>query len=432
MMDEVEHVIELYPSQADLYEWEPGEGRDFGMCGLLSAGTGSGKTTGAAHKVAKECMLIDAWDPESGAEQPICAVIASTGKALESSVVPKLKAAFPKNAIKDQKKSPEWFWILRNGVKVIFRTLDGDVDSFTADIVWVDECTHPQALRPWTWASIRERLRGPGRKRLIVSGIAHNYAIVRERFEVPDDPAVGIFMPGIRETKGPEEIEWILRGIPKANVEAVLNGGFLPQSERIYLLHEANRYDGPVDRSLPCHIGLDPGDRACALVAQRHGDTLRVVDEFHGVMKDPRDIVAALKLDGWVNIETAAIDAQRALSDEKMLREALPNVHVIRQRRGSEAWHVEEGITRVQWALADGHGTPHLQIAGYLYDTPRDSDRGLIKAITNYRRKPNGQPYRDNLTDHVLDCMRYLVVGHLKVDMAKPRPKRRVRVIQAR
>ncbi|MEO1172264.1 MAG: hypothetical protein AAFX94_09450 [Myxococcota bacterium] len=337
--------------------------------------------------------------------------------------VPKLQAAFPAGAIRRKKKSPEWFWELHNGAKVIFRTLDGDVDSFTAEVVWVDECTHPQALRPWTWNTIRERLRGPGRKRLIVSGIAHNYSVVRERFE--NEP--GIFMPGIRETKSRQEIDWILRAIPKANVEAVLNGGFLPQSERIYLLGEANRFDEPVDRSAPCHVAIDPGDKACCLVGQMHGNVLRIVDEFHGVMKDPRDIVAQLRLDGWTDIQTVAVDAQRALSDERMIREALPNVHIIRQRRGSEAWSVDEGITRVQWALSDGHGEPHLQIAGYLFDTPRDSERGLVKAITNYRRKPNGQPYRDNVADHVLDCLRYLTVAHLHVDIDKPKPKPRPR-----
>ncbi|MEO1172673.1 MAG: hypothetical protein AAFX94_11585, partial [Myxococcota bacterium] len=57
-----EHVIELFPSQADLYEYEPPPGQDFAMCGLLSAGTGSGKTTGAAHKCAREAMLIPPWD----------------------------------------------------------------------------------------------------------------------------------------------------------------------------------------------------------------------------------------------------------------------------------------------------------------------------------------------------------------------------------
>jgi len=424
-----EHVIELYPSQADLYMWEPPPGYDFAMCGLLSAGTGSGKTTGAAHKTAQECMMVPPWDPASGEEQPICAVIASTGKALDSSVVPRLRAAFPPGAIKQKRKSPEWFWVLHNGVKVIFRTLDGDVDSFTADIVWLDECTHPQALREGTWRTIRERLRGPGRKRLIVSGIAHNYSVVRERFDHPDDPQVGIFMPGVRETKTEEEINWILRGIPSANKDAVLNGGFLPQSERIYLLSDSNFFDGKVDRSAPCHIGLDPGDKACALVGQMHGNVLRIVDEYHGVMKDPRDIIAQLQLDGWTNIQTAAVDAQRALSDERMLREALPNVHIIRQRRGSEAWHVEEGITRVQWALSDGHGDPHLEIASYLRDSPRDSERGLVRAITSYRRAPNGRPYRDNVTDHVLDCLRYLVVAHLSVGMDDPKPPRKRRVI---
>lgn len=413
----VEHSIELFPSQADLYEWEPAPGFDFGMCGLLSAGTGSGKTTGAAHKCALEAMRIEPWDPEGTREQPIVAVIASTGKALESSVMPKLRAALPRGAIRETRVSPERYWILHNGVKVIFRTGDGDVDSFTADVVWVDEVTHPCFLRPHTWATIRERLRGEGRKRLIISGIAHNFSIVRDRFEQPNDPQVGIFMPGVKETKSEAEIAWILRGISLENREAVLNGGWLPQAENIYQLRAANRSDELVDRSQPCHVGLDPGQKACALVAQMRGNRLVVVDEFHGVMQDPRDIVAALHLDGWQDIRTAAVDAQASLSDLKMLREALPNVHVIQQPRGSDAWRVEEGITRTQWALADGHGDPHLLIAGYLWDTPRHPERGLVRSIQNYRRKPNGQPYRDNVTDHVLDCLRYLVVAHLDAEM---------------
>lgn len=407
MINVQQKIPRLSKPQRDLLKWTKKD--SLGVCGLLSAAWGSGKTYGAAIKFVYEVLKIPKWEPESGKRQPLAIVLTPTFPNLMSNTLPMLTSLFPPGTIVKRRVSPVRYWETRNGVRIIFSSGDGYVDSVTADIIWVDEVTQPCFLDEYKWSIILARFRGTGL--LIVSGIASNIPVVRQRFDLPD----GIFMPGLKDNPSlnEEAIQNALKFIPSHNRDAAYHGGWLPTQDNIYNLDpDLHTYSGPVNRSLPCHIGIDPGDQACALVLQKLNGMWVIVDEFHLNSVDAEGLCNTILLAGW-NPITCSIDAQASIDTIQAIRRVMPNIHILQKPKRSAQWYVEHGIERVQWALQDANGTVRLQIHQNLWTHPKHPDRNLVHSMGNYRRGANYKPVRNNRTDHVLDALRYLVVDNI-------------------
>ena len=146
--------------------------------------------------------------------------------------------------------------------------------------------------------------------------------------------------------------------------------------------------------------------------ATKTGHSLHVVDDITPDDCSAGQLAALAKARPWrwMPGKTKIFVDPTADRDElRSIRIAFPGCTVIRKSKGQLAHSVEYGLRCVNTALRDIDGNTRLTFSSALPRGPRS----LLTSIPKLRRKPSGEPHKDNTTDHVgLDCLRY-PVAHL-------------------
>ena len=101
----------------------------------------------------------------------------------------------------------------------------------------------------------------------------------------------------------------------------------------------------------------------------------------------------------YCDVAGTQVNSQTAATDERVLREA---GFVTRSR----AMRVEDGIDLISDLLDPAAGEPRLLI------DPKCVR--LIEAMEGYRRGSSGKPEKDGRHDHLIDALRYALVGHCR------------------
>ena len=115
------------------------------------------------------------------------------------------------------------------------------------------------------------------------------------------------------------------------------------------------------------------------------------------------------------------ISADRAIPSENMwlAAEYGPGRTIVKPLETKKEQSVSNGIKAVQDLLAPMQGDANLVFLRSLSRTIKGDLAGVLPALQNYRFKldregnPTDMPYKDNITDHILDALRMAVVAGL-------------------
>lgn len=432
-------VVKIRPLlgwQRELLTWEMPDSADIAVTGALSPSPGTGKSWGAALRFAVQAMRSPVWDRRG--TQPLALVVAPTGALLSANSIPILESLIPADAIVSRRKSPTETWTLFNGLKILFLSGKGLIDSVTARLLWVDEVSDPIFLEGYRWERLVGRLRGKGvRKELIVSGIAVDDPRIRERFDRPDDPCYKIVLPGLLSNSylTADDIALRLRTASSEDREVYLHGGWRSRPDLVYGSFDwdgGNIVRGPIDYGRPVVLGLDVGDQASLIIGQKTqirlldgsvGEGLDIVGEVHLNNADSEASLIHLRDESSWTIgpeSVVAIDTQATRDSVNAIRRAFPSLRIIQQPKRSKLWLVEPGVQRVNWAIEDSFGNRRLRVHEDLVrSAPK---RGVVSLLRKYRRK-DGRIVRPN-DEHSIDALRYLVCATLEPEVPT-RPARR-------
>ena len=114
----------MTPSQRALLMWEPPPTDEIIVCGALSAGYGSGKSTGAALRFVREILSVPRWHPKGREQRPIAAIIGTKAHQMASTLEPIMERIMPPGLVVYRRRSPpDPHWIWHNGVKMLWRSL---------------------------------------------------------------------------------------------------------------------------------------------------------------------------------------------------------------------------------------------------------------------------------------------------------------------
>jgi hypothetical protein len=122
------------------------------------------------------------------------------------------------------------------------------------------------------------------------------------------------------------------------------------------------------------------------------------------------DALREAKTRGWkVNEQSMVfVDPKTNIDQSNAVRKVLgAKVQVIRKSKGAPGYDIDEGLRALNAALKSADGRTRLTFSDAL---PRDK-RSLLTAMPKVRRKVDGDGMiKDNMTDHVIDALRYPVV----------------------
>lgn len=404
-------VDRLTPPQRDLLTWNAPPGTRQALTGALSVSYGTAKSTAAMLRFARVCMEHPPWNVGSHRRQPLALALAPTYPLLKINVLDLAEYVFPRQVVLRKMRSPPQEWTLINGVKIVFMSGDGQVDSGNAFCILVDEVSYPQFLDPSKWRKIVGRLRYPSYRELIVTGISSSNPLIQERFYRPDDPAAHILTPGLEESPIDDEAKAnILSTVPYEYQEAALRGGWAPDRESIYTMtRELHSVGGPLDKSRPALVSMDPGKSAAAAVFQQYdGGVLVCVDEAIAYDTNTEGLCQMIADRGWA-VQQVAIDPNANMDCIPLIRRVFPSATVVAEKKRTADWLVESGIEKVRTALRDANGKVRLKFHETLWDGghPR---RGIVRSMLEYRYGPGGKPVRDDRVDHQVDVVRYGVL----------------------
>ena len=181
--------------------------------------------------------------------------------------------------------------------------------------------------------------------------------------------------------------------------------------------------DQPGHQHTPTHLGFDVGDQSAVIWVQEtdrvmdaggrwiRGRGLHVVDEWMPDQMSVAEIMRAVRERGWrLGAESVVcVDPKTRRDELAAIRAELPHVSIVKKRAGKDkAERVEYGHACVNVALKGADGVTRLTVHRGI----GNHARGLVNSLPRYRRKPSGQPHRDDTVDHVADALRY-AVAHL-------------------
>ena len=110
------------------------------------------------------------------------------------------------------------------------------------------------------------------------------------------------------------------------------------------------------------------------------------------------------------------ISADRAIPEENMWLQKVYGVKktIIKPMESKREQSVSNGIKVIQDMLSPLEGPPKLLFLRGLSRTIKGDLAGVLPSLQNYRFKvdregnPTDQPFKDNVTDHILDALRYV------------------------
>ncbi len=386
-------------------------------------GWGTGKTQGAAFDAITSAVR-NPWQSPYGKGNPLGIIGAPTYSIMKNATLPRFEAAlnawFP-GAIKKRRGAPDNYIILANGFKFLLVSGKSEMEGLDASVVWLDEISHPHYNKQ-KYLNYFARLRDPHSRhmRMIVSGLPV-FGWVQDTFS-RDTPVNKCILASTSDNPfiPRETIQNFLDACPSGHEEMLLSGKWMPPQDVVYpqydgAVHLTNEQFATFDE---IHLGIDVGNCGAILAAARKSYGMLCGDQI--ITRDisvEQMLLLAKQKPWWRNVTTVCIDPTVRRDELMAVQKHLPRAKIVKRPKGHMYYPVENGIRVVQRGLRDAHGNVHIKIHKSLVDHPD----GLISFLTAYRRKEVSQePMKDNRTDHVGDCLRYLACELIPTDVVKP------------
>lgn len=397
----------------------------------------SGKTRAGALKML-QIGAENPWRKIYNRNNPTSVAITETLRVVRDSSYREFMDLVPSGIILKTWESPQNFRVrIKNGHDFIFRQWKGKVEGLSGICTWLDESQKldgpdgPHAL----WRNFVMRSSDPrARRRCTIATGLPEYGWLSEIFDTPNTADRVTFLCSLRDNQylTPDVIRSLYASTTKEEAEVVIEGKWRKPETVVYyaFAFDQNTTDWEGDPSMPAHLTMDLGDKGAILVGQnvsvwcvypdgtrRREKGLVIVDEILPEKKTAREALIEMKATRpWYFDSTSriTIDPKAASDQISSIREVLnagnPGGPRLRRARPDEdIYYVEAGHRCVNAAFRDYNGNTRLFISNRL---PR-SKRSLIPALLAHKRRQNGKPYRDNIVDHVLDALRYLVVDQI-------------------
>lgn len=383
---------------------------------------GSGKSQAGAlcllHRAFETGYTEDYLD-----DNPTSLIIGPTAKVLKDSSYRSVKTVCPPELIRKEWVSPgEWRILLDNGHMLLFRSWSGSIEGLNvAGTIWLDECHLLDDAHAFT--NFVARGRDPKARQLplvVLTGIPV-FGWLREYWGPGNNyPDCDVFHASTFDNHylKPEVIARIKASCSAKDAETYLMGKWAHLEGALFFEFdpEANITQKSGDPAKPCHLAIDPGERGAVLWAQQHEDqSIHIVDEYLPNSLSIATIMDEVRARKWrlhPSVSRVYVDPTTGRDVLNLIEKSVPQgVAVIRRsQKADERRAVEYGVRCVNSALRDGAGKIKLTIYAGL---PR-TERSLITALNVMRRdERSGHVHKDNKTDHIADCLRYLVTDLL-------------------
>lgn len=402
---------------------------------------GSGKTLGAACAFLK-CVAENPWTEAYGDnDRPFSIITGVTRKILRDSAAREFKrlcSSSGRSLIRREWKSPDWVFEMVNGHLVKLYTLEGAMEGSSACAVWIDE-VH-KIRDPNVFLNYQTRSRDPLAKSYVViaSGLPLAGWLPEVFNDSGSDPTrlVLFTRPDENTYLPPHYLVQMRRSVSEREWKRMTAPGWLQPEAAVYYEYDPRKHlvKDAGDANQPCHLGIDAGEKSAVVWAQerkrkitelvpdakgqlvevtREDKGLHIVDEYMPEQQDLRAVMRVVATRKWKLVSgksKAFIDPNMTPSEIRDIRAELgDSIEIVQRSQKGGDWLVEEGHRAVNRALCDAWGNARLTIN---VDMPRER-RSLIPCISRFERNADGRPKRDNVSDHVNDCLRYLVQGVL-------------------
>lgn len=418
-----------FSHQWEAFSFTPKGG--FGLVALLG-GWGSGKTHGAARTFFR-WACENGWHEDYGTDQPQGFIISPTAQTLRAATLREWEKVLPRDTLLKRRLHPNNDYTLTNGFYVKGYSAEAELEGVTASVGWIDEISHSVfSNNPTKFLNYMARLRDNKAKRriMIVSGLP-THGWVRETFDKQEADWKVLLAPSSANTEIPEStLEAFKMAVGQEEALALLDGQWMSPVGTIYTEFSTdNLTEKDANPNRPVHFGLDVGERGGAVFAQDidiqcHGITgqpvrgrekgLLVFDQMLFSDQSVEEMCYRIRTEGNFRIlpgqSKICVDPTIRRDELHAIQKHFPGVHVVRKRRGDSAENVEWGVRQTKRAFCDALGNRRLLLHKRLAQAPYKNGFGLMDGIERYRRRDNGTPVKDNMRDHVLDCLRYLVV----------------------
>jgi hypothetical protein len=404
----------------------------------------SGKTRSGALKTI-EVAAANPWRPIYESDNPTSVVITETMKIVRDSAYRELAGLLPKELIlREWKSTQHWRIRLVNGHDLIFRSWMSPFEGLSSICTWLDEAHKldgpdgPHEL--WRNISTRATDAKVSRRQTIVTGLPE-YGWLSEIFDQPNTRERATYLCSmidnfyLYDENGESEVIRVLRAsTTEEEAEVTIHGRWRKPETVIYYAFSLDGNLSPIagDPTRSVDLSLDLGDKGAILVSQnilvwcrdQHGRKYRsagvlIVDEMlpeRMSVKDAlRNFFAAkpwkLTADSRVYVDPKAdrdeLAAIREITGAGSGKPGCPRL--VKKQAKEKGYSVEYGHRCVNSAFRDLDRNRRL----FIYKGLGRGRRSLIPALLAHKRKPNGEPLRDNIVDHVLDALRYIIVDRL-------------------
>lgn len=406
----------------------------------LLGGWGSGKTHGAA-RVALKAALRNPWTPAYGEDNnPTGIIVAPTFRILKQSTMQQFDQLCPRNLIKRRRGPPHNDILMANGFRWVLYSGEAQIEGLTLCAAWVDEIQHPVFSGGSNrFLNLMARIRDMNAATLfaITSGLPEA-GFVRDTFghQAPDMRTIlcattdNPYIPQVT-------LQAFYDACPSGQEKTLLGGEWMSPPGMIYPQYDANTHipgmEGNPD--VPTHLSFDVGNYGAVLFGQdiqvktrnvigrtQADKGLLIVDQLLTTNESvDRQCYLAKTQTKWQVVpgrSVITVDPTTRRDETLAIRKHFPGVMVVKRERGHENFPIETGVRQVQRGLKDALGNVRLYFSPVLRGQPL----GILDGIQRYRRnETTGEPVKDNLRDHVLDALRYMVCECIPADKPQAR-----------
>jgi hypothetical protein len=399
----------------------------------------SGKTRAGALRLLRVAGE-NPWREIYGRANPFSIVISETNKVLEDATMPELLSVVPKELIRKvwTAKGAQRIRFV-NGHDIIFRTWSGAIEGSSACGVWIDEAHKLDGPKgptdAWTNYVMRATDTRAQGKVVIATGLPE-YGYLSDLFDAPPTADRVTHLASLRDNfyLDLEDVRRLRASCTEEEAETVIDGKWRRLKDAVfYAFTEAPAPAGNYvaqrgDPSRPVDLAMDLGELGAILVTQRvrvwvlgpRGQRVRVpgvlvVDEFLPEEMGSEEALLAFRKakPQWRVVPGESmlyLDPKASRDQVQAIERVLGSgVRVKRQPAKEPAHRREYGYRCCNVGFRDALGNRRLFVWAGL---PREK-RSLLTALRRHKRKPDGEPHRDNATDHIADCLRYVVADQL-------------------
>lgn len=403
---------------------------------LVRGGVGSGKTRFGVAETCRSCLH------NSGKGQDTL-IIAPTWSILHRTTLRRFLEQMPKAAIKQVHKNERWIR-LRNGRFIWYGSADRPETLEGADVafIWGDEARY-YSKAAWDIIVARARVPAPRGGILLTTTpsmgwlydefghlMAEHEGRRYTKFRSSDDPDKGGYILRTEDNhhNDPRFLGRLRRMYSRTLYRAYVNGEWVHLEGSVYgdaldlmSLSGGTLRSFDVDPGSPVDLGFDPGLKGGWLFTQERYGCDYIIGQLmptHLTTEETCQRAVRWLKDrglhpGTVYMDPSGVSRNRGTmeSDVKVVRRYFPHVW---WAQDSVRRSVRYGIDLVRQRLLGYDGVRRLFVARDLYHQDGDNPRGVIAGLRGYvysDRPGVEEPVKDDVIDHVMDCLRYIVVG---------------------